>query len=137
MPEATTGLLRAIIVFAAVMAVAPAAAAPTVSSGRIPLPQRQIRTSASSAVQPWHPTRVGAHVLYGTIAFVRGALLTIQLRNGTLRSVDATAAIANGDYSAPLFVGKLVSIDGDLRGTVFTAAHISRMTDLTNLGADR
>jgi hypothetical protein len=133
-------------VFAAIVATAFAApvvatfAVPvgaTVTPARIPLPQGQIRTgSAPSAGQGWHPARVGQHLLFGTIVALRGSFITVRLRNGRVQIVDATAAIANGDYSAPLFVGKIVSVDGVSRGTTFIAAHIVRMENLTDLQAD-
>jgi hypothetical protein len=76
-------------------------------------------------------------VFYGTIAALRGSVLTVRLRNGRVLTVEASAAIANGNYSAPLFVGKLVSIDGEERGTTFTATHIFRINNLANLRADK
>jgi hypothetical protein len=59
------------------------------------------------------------------------------LRNGRPVAVNAAGAIAHGDYSAPLFVGKMVSIDGNQVGTTFAAAHVFRLSKLTNLPADR
>jgi UDP-GlcNAc3NAcA epimerase len=47
------------------------------------------------------------------------------------------AAIAHGDYSAPLFVGKVVSVDGNQVGPTFTASHVFRLTNLANLPPDR
>src|SRR5450631_49905 len=99
-----------------------------------PVPQRQVRAPLPSAAsQQWHAVRPGPHVFYGTIAAIKGSAFTLRLRNGRAITVDATAAIANGDYSAPLFVGKIVSVDGNVVGATFTASHVFRMTNLANL----
>jgi hypothetical protein len=102
-----------------------------------PVPQRQVRAPLPSSVSQWHAVRPGPHVFYGTIAAIRGAILTLRLRNGRSVPIDASAAIASGNYSVPLFVGKIVSVDGTLVGTTFTATHVFRMSNLANLPADR
>jgi hypothetical protein len=103
-----------------------------------PVPQRQVRAPLPSAAsQQWHAVRPGPHVFYGTIAAIRGAILTLRLRNGRSVPIDASAAIASGNYSVPLFVGKIVSVDGTLVGTTFTATHVFRMSNLANLPVDR
>jgi hypothetical protein len=82
---------------------------PTIVRGARPLPQIQVRAPLPSGAQTWHAVRPGPHVLYGTIAAVRGNVITLRLRNGRAVAVDATVAIAHGDYPAPLFIGKVVS----------------------------
>jgi hypothetical protein len=110
----------------------PCAAGATVT-GR-PQPQRQVRAVAPA---PWHAARVGPHVFYGTIAALRGPQLVVRLRNGRYQAVDAAAAIAHGDCSEPLFIGKIVSVDGNGVGTTFVAAHVLRLNNLADLRADR
>jgi len=93
------------------------------AAGRL-LPQRQVRMS-SPAGHGWHPVRQGSHVFYGTIAAINRGVITLRRRNSPAVAVDAAAAIANGDYSAPLFVGKIVSIDGNHRHDVNGIACVS------------
>jgi hypothetical protein len=76
------------------------------------------------------------HRFYGSIAQIHGSIITLRLRNGRV-TVDATAAVANGNYSAPLFVGKAVSVDGYRTGTALTATHIFRISNLGGLPVDR
>ena len=102
----------------------------------VPLPQRQVRAPAQPA-QTWHAVRIGPHVLYGKIASIRGTALTLLLRSGRSVAVDAAAAIAHGDYSAPLFIGKVVSVDGDQVGPTFRAAHVFRLRNLVSLPPDK
>jgi hypothetical protein len=110
---------------------------PAIAQARRPLPQRQVRAPLPSAAQAWHAVPSGRHVLYGKIAAIRGSALTLRLRNGRSVAVDATAAIAHGDYSAPLFIGKVVSVDGNQIGPTFTAAHVFRLNNLASLPADK
>ncbi len=112
---------------------APAAVVP-VGKPR-PLPQVQLRGVA--AVDTWRPTRIGPHVIYGQITALSGSTIRLRLRSGRLADVDARAAIAAGNYSAPLFVGKLVSVDGIMStGGKFTASHVFRVNNLANLSVD-
>jgi hypothetical protein len=78
----------------------------------------------------------GPHTLFGTIAALDGADVTVRLRSGRLAAVDATAAFANGAYSAPLFVGKMVAVDGVVHNGTFVAAHIVRLTNLADFPPD-
>jgi hypothetical protein len=114
-----------------------AVVAPVAEAAGRPLPQHEVRAPLPSASQPWHAVRPGPHVFYGTLAAIRGSFITLRLRNGRAILVDATAALANGDYSAPLFIGKIVSVDGNQVGTTFTATHILRMSNLANPPADK
>lgn len=86
---------------------------------------------------PYHVRPAGPHSIYGTIVAIRGSRLTVKLRNGRLLSVDDSIAVAADDYSQPLFVGKLVAIDGTIANGVFSAAHIFRVTNLDGLAPDR
>jgi hypothetical protein len=101
-----------------------------------PLPQQQVRV-VPAARQSWHGVQPGPHRFYGTIVTIHGSIITLRLRSGRPVTVDATAAIANGNYSAPLFVGKIVSVDGYAAGTALRATHIFRLSNLGNLPADR
>jgi hypothetical protein len=130
------------VVLAALIAAAPSASPagvpvhPLILRAVGPLP-RQIRANAPPAAKPWHAVRPGPHVFYGTIAALRGNLITLRLRNGRSVPVDVSVAIANGNYSVPLFIGKMVSVDGTLAGGGFMATHVFRMSNLANLPPDK
>jgi hypothetical protein len=82
-----------------------------------------LRTVNAHAILP--------HAEYGTIASISGTQLTLLLRSGKTLAVDASQAIASGQYSAPLFVGKVVVIEGSPRADgVFAAQRVSRLTRL-------
>ncbi len=71
------------------------------------------------------------HVVFGRLESVEGRMLTLRTRSGRLWSVDATEAIASGNYSAPLFVGKIVEVDASLRKSgVLQATGVMRMGTL-------
>jgi hypothetical protein len=62
---------------------------------------------------------------------VKGALLTLRTRSGRLWNVNATEALHTGNYSAPLFVGKIVEVDGYLnRSNTIVASGVMRMGSL-------
>ena len=97
-----------------------------------------VRAATTHAVSPqgFHPRKRGPHTFYGTIVSLNGTQLVLKRRNGRLQNIDASVAIADNAYSQPLFVGKVVVIDGSVSGGIFTAAHIYRLTDLDDLGND-
>jgi suppressor of ftsI len=69
-----------------------------------------------------------AHVVYGTVLQLQGNVLTVELRNGRQQRVDATPAIAARTYSAPLYVGKTVTLTGDYSGDgTFVATTITKL----------
>jgi hypothetical protein len=82
-------------------------------------------------VQPIRPAGV-AHTIFGSIAKMttRKSFL-LRLRSGRVLPVDATAAMASGRYSAPLYIGKQVVVGGalDARG-LFVAQRVTRMTQI-------
>ncbi len=96
-----------------------------------------LRSAAKPSERKFHPIPLGPHTFYGTITQLGSTSLTIRTRRQRLVNVDATTVLADGTYSAPLFVGKLVTVDG-VQGAngVFTAAHILRMTNLNALPND-
>ncbi len=57
-------------------------------------------------------TRKNERVLYGSIDAIHGNILLVRARNGRSQSVDASDAIRSGMFSAPLFVGKLILVNG-------------------------
>ncbi len=120
-------------VVAATLAIAPTGA-PAARMTTL-APARQVQVRPAVAV-PYHATRLGPHTFYGTIVAIRGSLLAVRLRNGRTQAVDDTRAIAANDYSSPLFVGKLVAIDGTFEKGVFSAQHIYRLTNLQGLQND-
>ena len=78
------------------------------------------------------------HVLFGTIVSVHGTTVLLRTRTGGFRTIEAAPAFAAGTVSLPLFVGKIVAIDGVIAadGTL-TAARITRMTRLSAANRDR
>lgn len=81
---------------------------------------------------------MGARHVFGTIVAIDGTTLSVRRRNGRLLTVDASTAIANDDYSYPLFVGKTVAIDGSFSTkTTFAASHVDAITSLQSLEADK
>jgi hypothetical protein len=92
--------------------------------------------AAPPGSKTWRSVPPGPHTLFGTIAALDGADVTVRLRSGRLAAVDATAAFANGAYSAPLFVGKMVAVDGVVHNGTFVAAHIVRLTNLADFPPD-
>lgn len=133
-------MIRRSLVLVFALAIAPSILlqktdAAVVSRTTQPQPQRQVRPPL--AAPAWHPVPHGPHILFGRIASIKGDIIAVQLRNGRLQNVDAAAPIANGNYSAPLFVGKFVSVDGTLVGGTFVAAHIFRQYSLDQLPTDK
>jgi hypothetical protein len=82
-----------------------------------------LRPGIVTATPPGRP-----HMVVGTISRVAGANLVVELRTRRLLHVDASPALASGRYSAPLFVGKFVIIEGTYGtdGTLF-ATSITRL----------
>ena len=109
-----------------------------------PLPQHQISRGAPSTTRVAPHVRTDAtgrttHLVYGTISSVKGPALLVRTRGGRLQPVDASAALAAGTYSAPLFVGKVVAVGGyyDTSKTLH-AQTVTRMTRLdSSTSADR
>lgn len=124
---AATGLLPAVCSAQSVSAVRPVQ----------PIIQRQVLPPAVRPATAWHSVAPGPRQIYGSIAAINANVLVIRLRNGRLQNVEVAAAIAHGDYSAPLFIGKPVSIDGDVRNGTFTAAHVFSLPNLNGLPTDR
>lgn len=79
-----------------------------------------------------------ANAVFGTITQVSGAVLTVKLRDGRSLKVDASVAVAHGDYSAPLFVGKIIMAEGTrLSNGTFDAIRVTRLPSLNEIPADR
>ena len=96
-----------------------------------------VSQSTGKSPQRYHPVKLGPHTFYGTITAINGTNVTIRTRRNRVVNIDASTVLADGTYSAPLFVGKLVTIDGNQSASgVFTAAHIFRMTNLSALPDD-
>ncbi len=125
---------------AAVAALAAFAALPSgaFAARVIPAPARQVQVQVRAAAPvPYHATRFGPHTFYGTIVAMRGSRLLVRLRSGRTQTVDDTRAVAANDYSAPLFLGKMVAVDGTFASGVFSAQHIYRVSNLQGLQNDR
>ncbi len=101
-----------------------------------PLAQHRV-PFASPALQQPHIVPTGPHTFFGTIVALGSGTIMVRLRSGQLARVDATEAIRQGNYSGPLYVGKLVKVDGSLRGAEIEAAHIFSLSSIADLPADR
>ena len=103
-----------------------------VSAQSRPLPQHVLSRGVAErphASRPPLGTQPNNRMLYCRIETIRGNVLTVRARNGRRWRVDASEALRNGTYSAPLFVGKLVSITGYIDTThTLHAATITRET---------
>lgn len=97
-----------------------------------PAPQRVLSRGATSPVrtQASDPARHGDRVLYGRIEAIRGSALVVRARSGRLFRVDASEALRTDTYSAPLFVGKIVVIDGYDGAKALHATSVMRMGNL-------
>jgi hypothetical protein len=79
-----------------------------------------------------------ANAVFGTITQVTGSILTVKLRDGRTIKVDASVAVAHGDYSAPFFVGKIIMAEGTrMSNGTFDAVRVTRLTSLSQIPADR
>lgn len=92
-----------------------------------PIPQKQLSRGAAPRTRST-PEPKAVHLVFGTLTSVKGAALVLQTRHGVLLRVDASAALAAGTYSAPLFAGKIVAIGG-----YFDGAHVLRAQSVTRL----
>jgi hypothetical protein len=98
---------------------------PTAVSATTPTPVRGgVRPVPVAAKAP-------EHAVFGTIASLKGTRFVLRTRIGRALPVDASAAIASGRFSAPLFVGKVVVVTGalDAAGTLH-AVTVTRFTRL-------
>ena len=106
-----------------------------------PATQRVLSRGSVTGPDRTPPIVVGkaTHVVFGRLETVSGKMLTLRTRSGRVWRVDATEALASGNYSAPLFVGKIVEIDGSLGKTgVIQALGVMRMGSLdASTPADR
>ena len=128
-----TNSVRLTIAALAAIATAPTGAGAARVTTLTPVRQLPVR---AGIVAPYHATRIGPHTFYGTIVALNGARLVIRLRNGRSQAIDGTRAVAANDYSSPLFIGKLVAVDGTFASGVFSAQHIYRLSNLQGLQND-
>jgi hypothetical protein len=108
------------------------AAAPAQTELRRPAIVRGVPVPVPTPTAVATPLPVGpTHSAFGTIEKITGSILVVVLRNRRPIRVDASYAIAHGSYSAPLFVGKIVIVEGRFGrdGTLF-ATTITRMNRL-------
>jgi hypothetical protein len=94
-----------------------------------------VRPGTSATPKPGQPE----HFVSGTIVKIAGRLLLVQLRDRRLVRVDATSPLATGRYSAPLFIGKVVIVEGSYaRDGTLLATTITRLPRLDRtVPADR
>jgi len=95
-----------------------------------PQPEKVLSRGAVSTARPV-PVGRSQHNVFGTIVSLTTPKFVLRTRTGRLLLVDATIAMLQGSYSAPLFVGKAVLVGGSydtLR--VLHARTVTRMTRL-------
>jgi hypothetical protein len=131
-----------IIVLIAVAVALPAVAAAQTVRQAQPLKRSSapvaLRSTTMVTQKTYHPIKIGPHTFYGTIVGINGTSVAVRTRRQRLVTVDATNVLADGSYSAPLFVGKFVTVDGvQATNGIFMAAHIFRLTNLNALPDDR
>jgi hypothetical protein len=90
-----------------------------IAGARADAQQRPARQRAFSrgAADPVSPKRFavagrGDRVLYGRIDAIRGRILYVLCRGGRQQRIDASEALRTDTFSQPLFVGKIVVVDG-------------------------
>ncbi len=107
-----------------------AAPFPAVAQSR-PAPQRVLSRGAADRgeARPAANARGREHVLYGRIDALRASLLSLRTRGGDVVRVDAEEALRSGNYSAPLFVGKVVVVRG-----VYDATRTLRADSVIRMG---
>ncbi len=112
------------------------------------LAQQQVRPIGVTAGRPIGaqagspivtPVPIGpVRTAVGTIARIAGPILTVTLRTRRQLRVDASLALARGSYSAPLFVGKYVILQGRFaRDGTLLATTITRLPRLDATIPDR
>ncbi len=111
---------------------------PQTTLGPTPAPTgAALQSAIAGAAMKKHRNPTGAHTFYGTIASLGPNALELRLRDGRNVPVATAFAIASDNYSAPLFVGKTVVIDGTRKADgTFEATHIFRVQGLQELPAD-
>ena len=107
-----------------------------------PQPQRVLSRGLSDpapARKPLVATPNSDRLLYGRIEKISGNVLLVRARNGRVLRVDATDALRDGTYSAPLFVGKLVLVAGYYDAAkLLHAESVTRVAHIdASTGADR
>jgi hypothetical protein len=89
--------------------------------------QDRVRTGTGFRQNITLPTKGIEHVMFGTISRLAGPYFTLLLRTNKIVNVDASLALRSGEYSAPLFVGKIVMVTGKLDATgMLHASSVSR-----------
>jgi hypothetical protein len=77
------------------------------------------------------PPAPAAHVVAGTIVTLSGQTFVLSLRSRHRLRVNASPAVASGHYSAPLFAGKIVIVQGTYAADGSFVAHsVTRLTRL-------
>jgi hypothetical protein len=136
MMEKSLMSLRIPVLLTIAVAAIGSAASGANAAGR-PLPQRQVPAPLpAAATRAWHSVRPGPHVFYGTLAAVRGGVIMLRLAVGVRSWLTRRRRSHTATYSAPLFPGKMVSVDGNVIGATFRATHVFRMSNLANLPRD-
>jgi hypothetical protein len=69
--------------------------------------------------------------VFGRIELLGRTTFVLRLRSGRRLPVDASAAIASGRFSSPLFIGKVVVLTGTIRPNgIFDAVTVTRLLRL-------
>ncbi len=112
---------------------------PETASAPTPLPTgAALQAALAGAASKRHRVAMGPHTFYGTIAALDANTLQLRLRSGRLVAVETAFAISSDNYSAPLFVGKTVAVDGAAGADgKFTANHIFRIEGIATTPIDK
>lgn len=116
---------RPLAAAAALLALTVVPGAPAFAQPR-PFPQTVLSRGAVDAVRA-APMPRAQHAVFGTIVALRPRTFTLQTRTGRTIAVDASTAIRNETYSAPLFVGKTVVVAGSYVRNVLNAVTVTRV----------
>jgi hypothetical protein len=92
-----------------------------------PQPQTVLSRGAVSTARP-KPIGRSVHNVFGSIVSIAGPKFFLRTRFGRVIVVDATTAMQQGSYSAPLFVGKVVLVGG-----AYDAARVLHATTVTRM----
>ena len=122
---------RSIFATSALLLAAAVTPATDVAAQNSPATQHVISRGFVSrpSATPKSVVRKASHVIFGRLESIQGKTLALRARSGHIWSVDASEAVASDNYSAPLFVGKIVEVDG-----YFTNSHVLQATGIMRMG---
>jgi hypothetical protein len=126
---------RRIALALALLAALAAPVRATVLPGATPVPLHTPGANVNRVPIGANPAGAG-HTIYGTIVQLDGAEFTLRLRDGRTVRVDPAEAIKRHELSYPIFVNKVVSVQGRRENGVFHATNVTRLTRLSDTAPD-